>query len=153
MYELIVKFTTEHLYLHILIIMLSASAMLVAMGIDLFFGIRKAKERGVARTSTGYKKTCEKGRKYFSPYFVLICLDIITSYYAPIPFFSTAWASYCVFCEFKSVREKAWEKEELRKAEKTVSVILENKDDIVHLLAKLLFEQVECMKAKENEKV
>ena len=50
------------------------------------------------------------------------------------------WAAYCVFCEFKSVREKSWEKAELRKAEKTMSIIIENKDDIARLAAQILFE-------------
>lgn len=44
------------------------------------------------------------------------------------------------FCEFISVREKSWEKAELRKAEKTMSVIIENKEDIAKLAAQILFE-------------
>lgn len=41
---------------------------------------------------------------------------------------------------FKSVREKSWEKAELRKAEKTMSVIIENKDDIAKIMAQILFD-------------
>ena len=59
------------------------------------------------------------------------------------------WAVYCVFCEFKSVREKSWEKAELRKAEKTMSIIIENKDDIARLAAQILFE---TQKEKEDKK-
>ena len=50
------------------------------------------------------------------------------------------WPGYCIFCVFKSVREKSWEKEELRKAEKTMSVIIENKDDIAKIMAQILFD-------------
>ena len=50
------------------------------------------------------------------------------------------WTVYCIFCEFISVREKSWEKAELRKAEKTMSVIIENKEDIAKLAAQILFE-------------
>jgi len=42
--------------------------------------------------------------------------------------------------KFKSVREKSWEKVELRKAEKTMSVIIENKDDIAKIMAQILFD-------------
>ena len=41
---------------------------------------------------------------------------------------------------FLRVREKSWEKAELRKAEKTMSVIIENKEDIAKLAAQILFE-------------
>ena len=50
------------------------------------------------------------------------------------------WTGYCIFCEFKSVREKSWEKAELRKAEKTMSVIIENKDDIAKIMSQILFD-------------
>ena len=65
----------------------------------------------------------------------------------PVPAFSMIWAAYCIYCEFKSVREKAWQKEELRKAEKTMNVVIENKDDIAKLVAAVLFEQQESRKA------
>ena len=66
----------------------------------------------------------------------------------PFPVFAMLWAVYCVFCEFKSVREKSWEKAELRKAEKTMSIIIENKDDIARLAAQILFE---TQKEKEDK--
>ncbi len=54
--------------------------------------------------------------------------------------FQLVSTGYCIFCEFKSVREKSWEKAELRKAEKTMSVIIENKDDIAKIMAQILFD-------------
>ena len=45
------------------------------------------------------------------------------------------------------MREKSWQKEELRKAEKTLSVIIENKDDLAKLVAAVLFEQQEQARA------
>jgi hypothetical protein len=107
-----------------------------------------AKKRGEARTSTGYKKTASKAQKYFSPFMVLVFIDLICCVVIPFPVFSMFWAAYCVFCEFKSVREKSWQKAELRKAEKTMSVIIENKDDIAKLAAQILFET----NKKEEEK-
>lgn len=137
----------SHLYGHVVLIVVATAALIFAMGIDLIFGVRKAKQRGEATTSTGFKKTCEKARKYFSPYLVLICIDLLAAVLLPVPAFSMLWAAWCIFCEFKSVREKAWQKEELRKAEKTMNVIIENKDDIAKLVAAVLFEQQESRKA------
>lgn len=48
------------------------------------------------------------------------------------------WSAYCVFCEFVSVREKAWEKAEIRRQERTMKVILENKDDIARMLMEMI---------------
>lgn len=138
MIEVFQSFTVEHLYIHALLIVIAAAAMLLAMAIDLYFGIGKAKQIGQATTSTGFKKTCDKARKYFSPFMVLMCIDVIACIILPFPAFSMLWAAYCVYCEFVSVREKAWQKEDLRKAERTMNVIIENKEDIAKMVAELL---------------
>lgn len=139
MENVIFKFVNGHLYMHIVLFVVSVSAMLGAMLIDLITGVLKARQRGEARTSTGYKKTAAKAQKYFSPFMALVFVDLITCVVVPFPVFSMLWAAYCVFCEFKSVREKSWEKAELRKAEQTMNVIIENKDDIAKLAAEILF--------------
>ena len=131
-------FVNQHLMAHILLITLASAMMIVAMIVDLVFGVYKARQLGEATTSTGLKKTCEKARKYFSPFMVLVCIDLLSSVISPIPAFSLLWSSYCIFCEFISVREKAWQKAELRKQERTMSIILENKDDIAKLIAELI---------------
>lgn len=138
---------TGHLYGHVVLIVATTAALLLAMLIDLISGVQKARARGEATTSQGFKKTCEKARKYFGPYIVLICIDLLACVLIPVPAFSMLWAAYCIFCEFKSVREKSWQKEELRKAEKTLSVIIENKDDLAKLVAAVLFEQQEQARA------
>ena len=148
--DLLTNFFKEHLAIHALLIFIATAAMLVAMLIDLIAGIRKARERGVARTSRGLKRTARKAGKYFSPYFVLVCIDCIASCVIPFPVFALMWAAYCIFCEFKSVREKAWDKAEIEKAEKTVSVIIENKDDIVKLASQIIFNH---NKSGETQKV
>ncbi|HBF06178.1 MAG TPA: hypothetical protein DDW28_08850 [Prevotella sp.] len=146
MTEIIHTFLQEHLYRAALIIALCMGALVVSMAVDLFFGIKKAKENGEATTSRGFKKTCDKARKYFSPFMVAVCIDLIACTVLPFPVFSMIWAGYCVFCEFVSVREKSWQKAEIRKQERTVSILLENKDD----LAKAMFEIMK--QAKEEEK-
>lgn len=131
---------------HVILIAVAVASMLGAMAVDFAFGLMKARQRGEARTSTGYKKTAAKAQKYFSPFMVLVFIDLICCVVIKFPVFSMLWAAYCVFCEFKSVREKAWQKEELRKAERTVNVVLENKDEIAKVLAEMLFGQNENKK-------
>lgn len=139
MSELIQTFAVEHLYRFAFIVSLCMAAMLVAMVVDLIFGVRKAKRNGEATTSTGLKKTCDKARKYFSPFMATVCIDIIAACAnLQVPIFSMLWAAYCVFCEFISIREKAWQKAEIRKQERTMKVILENKEDIAKTLIQLL---------------
>lgn len=134
-----------------MLIVLCAAAMLVAMAVDLYFGVKKAKKNGEATTSTGFKKTCDKSMKYFMPFLCLICIDVIGSAVLPVPAFSMIWAAWCVFCEFKSVREKAWTKAELRKAERTVNVVVENKDDIVKMVAEMILKSQEEKSGKEKD--
>lgn len=139
MSEVIHTFAVEHLYRFAFIVSLCMAAMLVAMVVDLIFGVRKAKRNGEATTSTGLKKTCDKARKYFSPFMATVCIDIIAACAnLQVPIFSMLWAAYCVFCEFISIREKAWQKAEIRKQERTMKVILENKEDIAKTLIQLL---------------
>ena len=139
MNEVIQTFAVEHLYRFAFIVSLCMAAMLVAMVVDLIFGVRKAKRNGEATTSTGLKKTCDKARKYFSPFMATVCIDIIAACAnLQVPIFSMLWAAYCVFCEFISIRENAWQKAEIRKQERTMKVILENKEDIAKTLIQLL---------------
>ena len=139
MNEVIQTFAVEHLYRFAFIVSLCMAAMLVAIVVDLIFGVRKAKRNGEATTSTGLKKTCDKARKYFSPFMATVCIDIIAACAnLQVPIFSMLWSAYCVFCEFISIREKAWQKAEIRKQERTMKVILENKEDIAKTLIQLL---------------
>lgn len=140
----------DHLYHHIVIVCLCVASMLFAMLVDLIFGVKKARSLGLATTSTGYKKTCEKGKKYFTPFAVLMCIDLIASVILPVPVFSMIWSAYCLFCEFKSVREKSWTKAELRKAERTMNIVIENKEDIAKLVAELVLG--ESKRKQEYEK-
>ena len=150
MSEALMALLDEHLYRFALIIALCMAAMVVAMAIDLIFGVRKAKENGEATTSCGFKKTCDKARKYFSPFIVTVCIDIIACVVVSVPIFSMIWAAYCIFCEFISVREKAWKKAEIRKQERTMQVVLENKEDIAKALMAALREMQKQGKEEDD---
>lgn len=152
MTEIIQTFMVEHLYRFAFIVTLCMGLMLIAMVVDLVFGVRKAKINGEATTSTGLKKTCDKARKYFSPYMATVCIDTIAACAdCPIPIFSMLWAAYCIFCEFISIREKAWQKAEIRKQERTMKVILENKDDTAKTLLQLLNQQQDQEGGQKDE--
>lgn len=150
MKEVLTTFMQEHFYQTALLIFLCFLGIIISMIVDLIAGVRKARELGRARTSTGYKKSCAKAIKYFCPFFVAVCIDIITCIVIPVPTFSMMWACWVVFCEFKSVREKAWEKEEIRQQDKTMKVILENKDDIIKSVAKIIREEIKEEKEDGN---
>lgn len=143
MTEIATSFLQQHLYLHAFVIFICFLSIIVAMAIDLVTGIQKAIELNEARTSTGYKKTCDKARKYFGPFGITVCIDIVSCVIVPIPVFSIILSIWVDFCEFKSVREKAWEKAEIRKQDRTIQVILENKDAIANTVVELLKQSTE----------
>ncbi len=151
MNDIIEQFVHDHMFIHIVLIILSVAAMLLAMAVDFFTGLHKARVNGVARTSQGLKKTAAKAAKYFTPYMVLVGIDLISCVVVPFPAFSMIWAAYCIYCEFRSVMEKSWQKAEMQKAGKTMNVIIENKDDIAKLAAEILFHK-ENKSDTNNEK-
>lgn len=138
MKETFIHFAEEHLYLHIILITLCTAAILVAMAIDLFAGVTKAKENGIATTSRGLKLTSKKAVRYLVPFVTLTLLDMVASFVLPAPFFCMLWTSYVLLCEFKSVREKSWEKKEIHDFERTIKIAASDKADIAKLLANLL---------------
>lgn len=137
---------SEHIYRYAVIESLCMASILIAMSIDLIFGIRKARINGEATTSRGLKKTCDKARKYFSPLLCIVCIDLISCVVTSVPMFSMLWSVYCIFCEFMSVREKAWQKAEIRQQERTMRVLLDNKDDI----AKALIEAMTALRKEDS---
>lgn len=146
MQEIVAEYIREHLMTHVVLIALTSASIVGAMVVDFISGLRKARERGEATTSKGLKRTAAKATKYFTPYAVLMFIDIISSAVVPVPVFSMLWGIYCILCEFLSVREKSWQKAELRKAERTMRVIVENKEDVAKMASNLIFNQDESDK-------
>lgn len=128
MQEVFIRYAEQHLYLHIVLITLCAAAILVAMAVDLFFGIRKAHERGQPTTSRGLKMTSRKAVKYLVPFLVLSLIDIIGTAVFTAPYLSMIWSAYCMLCEFKSIREKAWEKAEIERQDRIVQTTIAEGD-------------------------
>lgn len=88
--------------------------VLIAMLVDLYFGIKKAKEIGEATSSEGFRRSINKGTYYYALMtFALLfdVFDVITPHFFPrpldmIPFFSVFGALCLVLTEAKSVFEK-----------------------------------------------
>lgn len=140
MSEVFHDFQVHHLNLCALVIFICFATILIAMTIDLIAGIQKAKELHIARTSTGLKKTCDKAKKYFPTFGIASLMDVATCIISPFPLFAIAWTVYLLLCEFKSIREKAYEKAEIRKQDRTMQVILENKDEIAKAVVEIMKE-------------
>lgn len=149
--EAFAKFDFSNIQNHIVWITIIVGALFFAMFVDLISGIHKARKAGIARTSVGYKRTCTKAEKYLMPLMCTICIDLLISVISPLPIFSLLLGSYNVFCELKSVTEKYYKKAELRKAEKTMNIVLENKADVAKMLVELYRAEEERQNGKNNK--
>lgn len=129
MSELLLQFFRDHLLVHIVVVFLCTIAMIVAMAVDLIFGIQKAKQRGEATTSRGLKMTAKKAVRYLVPYSILVLIDLVCAVLIPLPVVSLPWTVYVLLCEWKSIRESAWTKEEISRQNRTVRAIIVGRDD------------------------
>lgn len=118
-------------------------AVLLAMIIDFFFGIRKAKQVGEVRSSEGYKRSVSKFNQYFGMLVFAFIFDAIVpiSYFfefpiSAIPVVSLLAAVALVFTEAKSVHEKGDEKQRRKLDASMIQVleILEKKEDVLQEL-------------------
>lgn len=104
----------EALYHTLYVVGIAWVVVLLAMLVDLHFGIKKAKELGEATTSEGFRRSINKGTYYYALMtFALLfdVFDVITPHFFPrpldmIPFFSVFGALCLVLTEAKSVFEK-----------------------------------------------
>ena len=144
MKETIVHFAEEHLYLHIFLITLAAGTILVSMGIDMVSGINKAKKIGQEITSRKMGGTFTKAWDYFAPFTCLTLLDLLASIILPFPFFSLVCAGVCVYREFKSIREKSWQKQQIHDFDRTIKIAAADKADIAKILASIVGEDKEA---------
>ena len=119
--------------------------VIVAMLIDLYFGVKKAKELGEATSSEELRRTINKATYYFALMgfaFLFDIFDVVTPYFFPhplgsIPFVSVFAALGLVFTEAKSVREKAEEKARRRTDEsfRKILELMQNREDVMREIA------------------
>lgn len=108
------------------IIYILVLAMIV---LDLWSGVRKARQRGECRSSYGYKKTVEKIARYYNALFVITVIDAVqmlglwqlgqqTGRALPVlPILTLAGAIFVGFIELKSIYEKSEDKEKAKIAD------------------------------------
>jgi hypothetical protein len=121
------------------------SCVLLAILIDLWFGVRRAMRLNVARTSYGFRRTITKATTYFGLMMLLTIADVVASIILKMPYFTVFGALGIVIVEGISVYEKV--KDENKKIEEVPTVLLEllkNKDNIQDILT--------WLKTNENSK-
>ena len=112
--------------------------VIVAMLIDLYFGVKKAKELGEATSSEGFRRTINKATYYFA--FLFDIFDVVTPYFFPHPLGSVPFVSIfvaLVFTEAKSVREKAENKARRRTDDsfRKMLELMQNREDVMKEIA------------------
>lgn len=145
-----------HLYIKLFIVGGCWIMVLIAMSVDLFFGIRKAKQIDEFITSEGYRRTFSKFSYYYAAMLFALIFDCIVSvgtYYLPFPLSISPLVSMLVciglvLTEFKSVREKAEDKMRRRTDSSFIELakVLKDKD----LLSKI-YEQLAKEKESQNQ--
>jgi len=120
----------------IYIVFISWLIVILAIGIDLFFGIKKSKETGMYVHSYGLRQTSKKTVQYLSFMFFFFFIDVLNPFwiyfdYQSMPLLSIFGAIVLTYTEYKSVREKSDEK--FRNdfdvnAKKLYKLLKENKD-------------------------
>src|SRR5690554_2273440 len=101
----------DALMLQFLIILIDCVAVIVAMGIDLYFGIQVSKRNGGFIRSKGLQISTQKLVRYLSVMMLMIVLDVINPLFVyldfqPIPVFSFLGAFVLIYTEYKSIKEK-----------------------------------------------
>lgn len=138
----------------LIVVSMAWGGVLIAILIDLFFGIQKARKLNELRSSEGYKRSIEKFVFYYASLFFALLFDALLpiSFFfsfplSAIPFITILAATALILTEFKSVREKAEDKVR-RKTEASAMQIIEllkNKEEaFINLL--------ENFKKENNEK-
>lgn len=141
----------ELLLIHLFIVVLTWIVVVFAIGIDLYFGIKKSKQEGLFTHSYGLRKTTEKCILYLAMMFFMFFIDFLNPIWAyfdlvALPLASIFGAMVLVYTEWKSVRENANEKFRNKLQDNTAEIlnfIRENREEITALKNEL--------KRKEDE--
>ncbi|MBD8390499.1 phage holin family protein [Dysgonomonas sp. BGC7] len=139
----------DSLRFHLAIVGIMWLIVAIAMTADLVSGWRKAKERNEARTSYGLRRTVTKFVLYYAMMLFAFMFDCIGMFFYDNPFVTLIAAGFLIFIEGKSILEKAHDKDKrkLNKSLEDLSIILENKEDLIKGVAEVIKHQIE----KENE--
>lgn len=107
------------------------SCVFVAVLIDLYFGVRRAKRLKIVRTSYGYRHTITKLTSYFGLMIMLSIADVVASVIFNMPYFTVVGAIGIIAVEGKSVFENIRQEDKnVEEVQKVLLKFFENKEDI-----------------------
>lgn len=132
----IVELNWAALKMQMAIVFICWCIVILDIGIDLHFGIKKSKEQGVFIHSYGLRQTTKKTVQYLAFMAFLLFIDILNPFwyyfdYKALPLASIFGGIVLTYTEYKSVREKVGDK--FRKdvegnARELYKLLKENKD-------------------------
>ncbi|KUY29386.1 phage holin family protein [Elizabethkingia ursingii] len=150
----ILKHDYHVLWLKMFVISVAWGCVLLAMLIDLYFGIKKSKKLGEHTSSEGFRRSIEKLCYYYAMLVFALIFDAIIpiSYYlefplSALPVVTLLFALALIFTEAKSVREKGDAKVR-RKTDASLKQLL----SILEKNGKLSEKLHDYLTEKENEK-
>lgn len=158
-YEILMK-NYDNVYLGFFVVSTCWVAVLLAICVDFYFGIKKARMIGEARTSEGFRRTISKSTYYFALMFFALIFDFfdvisptfISHPLASVPFVSVFVGLGLVLTEAKSVREKAEDK--LRRSSDDTFIeaikLISKRQDLVDKAVNIL--EAEKVEEKERER-
>jgi hypothetical protein len=122
--DYILSFASK-IYPQLLILTFIYVIVLCFVVLDLWAGVRKAKQAGIYRSSSGFRRTVDKLAKYLNLLLVITLVDALQMlglhyYNAKLPLFpilTLIAAAFVGFIEGKSVFEKAEDKERAKISE------------------------------------
>lgn len=121
--------------------------VIVAMAVDLVSGVRKAKQRGEARTSYGLSRTFNKFLIYEGMLIICACIDALIHFVVYmttesvylVPIVTCLIGIVLCACEGWSVYEKAEDKQRRKMAEvATAAAALVDKDTLTEIVSEAI---------------
>jgi len=125
-----------------------------AVFLDFLSGVHKARKHKDLISSSGYRRSVDKAVKYVNLMACFTLIDIVLSLFntVTVPFATIVVVVIVCAIEIKSIWERYDEKEKVRDAAKTLSVVLKNKKDLAKLLEALSQTENEKNKEKQTNK-
>ncbi|WP_418124239.1 phage holin family protein [Chryseobacterium sp. PTM-20240506] len=140
----LIKHDYAALWLKLVVVSGAWGCVLLAILIDLYFGVKKSKALGEHTSSEGYRRSIQKFNYYYALLVFALIFDALLpiSYYMPfplstLPIITLLGAVALIFTEAKSVREKGDAKLR-RKTDASFRQIIDvlKKEDILNKLIK-----------------
>lgn len=133
------------LIIQLYVVFLAWVIVVLAIGIDLYFGIQKSKKNGLFVHSYGLRQTSSKVVQYLALMAFFLFIDVLNPFwiyfeYQSMPLLSIFGSIVLTYTEYKSVREKTDEKfrEDFDgNAKELYKFIMENKDYLQDLKSKV----------------